>query len=56
MEYKRQYRDLPDEGKQKISASTKGKAKSYDHKLHISRGLKKYWSTVENRPTEGETR
>ena len=54
MEYKRQYRDLPDEVKQKISASTKGKAKSYDHKLHISQGMKKYWSTVESRPTEGE--
>ena len=26
MEYKRQYRDLPDEVKQKISASTKGKS------------------------------
>ena len=46
MEYKRQYRDLPDEVKQKISASTKGKAKSYDHKLHISQGMKKYWSGV----------
>ena len=31
MEYKRQYRDLPDEVKQKISASMKGRAKSYDH-------------------------
>ena len=56
MEYKRQYRDLPDEVKQKISASTKGKAKSYDHKLHISQGMKKYWSAVESRPTEGENR
>ncbi len=56
MEYKRQYRDLPDEVKQKISASTKGKAKSYDHKLHISQGMKKYWSKVESRPTEGEIR
>ncbi len=46
MEYKRQYRDLPDEVKQKISASTKGRAKSYDHKLHISQGMKKYWSSV----------
>ena len=55
MEYKRQYRDLPDEVKQKISASTKGKAKTYDHKLHISQGMKKYWQSVPNRPTaEGE--
>lgn len=47
MEYKRQYRDLPDEVKQKISASTKGRAKSYDHKQHISQGMKKYWATVQ---------
>ena len=47
MEYKRQYRDLPDEVKQKISASMKGRAKSYDHKQHISQGMKKYWSSVE---------
>lgn len=40
MEYKRQYRDLPDEVKQKISASTKGRAKSYDHKQHISQGMR----------------
>ena len=50
MEYKRQYRDLPDEVKQKISASTRGRAKSYDHKQHISRGMKKYWSSVPNKP------
>ena len=49
MEYKRQYRDLPDEVKQKISASTKGRAKSYDHKQHISQGMKKYWSSVPSR-------
>lgn len=49
MEYKRQYRDLPDEVKQRISASTKGKAKSYDHKQHISQGMKKYWRNVPSR-------
>ena len=46
MEYKRQYRDLPDGVKEKISASMKGRAKSYDHKQHISQGMKKYWSSV----------
>lgn len=46
MEYKRQYRDLPDEVKEKISASMKGRAKSYDHKQHISQGMKKYWPSV----------
>ncbi len=56
MEYKRQYRNLDDEVKQKISDSMRGRAKSYDHKQHISRGMKKYWQNVPNRPTEGETR
>jgi hypothetical protein len=49
MEYRRQYRDLPDEVKEKISASTKGRAKSYDHKQHISQGMKKYCSSVPNK-------
>lgn len=49
MEYKKECRDLPDEVKQKISAATKGKAKSYNHKLHISQGMKKYWSGVPSR-------
>ena len=49
MEYKRQYRDLPDEVKQKISASTKGKSKSYSHKEHIRQGMLKYWSGVQYR-------
>ena len=56
MEYKRQYRDLPNGVKEKISATMKGRAKSYDHKQHISQGMKKYWQNVPNRPTEGETR
>ena len=54
MEYKRQFRDLPDEVKQKISDATKGKAKSYDHKLHISQGMKKYWSGVPSRDRSHE--
>ena len=54
MEYKRQFRNLPDEVKQKISASTKGRAKSYDHKQHISQGMKKYWSGVSYRDRSSE--
>ncbi|MBO5582523.1 MAG: hypothetical protein J5948_08450 [Bacteroidales bacterium] len=49
MEYKRQYRDLPNGVKEKISATMKGRAKSYDHKQHISQGMKKYWSSVPSR-------
>ncbi len=45
-DYKRQYRDLEPEVRQKISDATKGKPKSYDHKLHISQAMTKYWSSV----------
>ena len=54
MEYKRQYRNFPDEVKQKISASTRGRAKSYDHKQHISQGMKKYWSNVPRKVQDHE--
>ena len=47
MEYKRHYRDLNDEVKQKISNATRGKAKSSAHKEHIRQGMLKYWSGVE---------
>lgn len=50
MEYKRQYSDLPNEVKEKISATMKGRAKSYNHKQHISQGMKKYWYSVPSKP------
>ncbi len=40
---KRQYRELDDSVKQKISQSNKCKAKSMIHRQHISQSLKKYW-------------
>ena len=45
-EYKRQYRECPDEVRQKISASLKNRPKSVLHKQNISNGLKDYWSSV----------
>ena len=54
MEYKRQFRDLPDTTKQKISASTKGKAKSSTHQEHIRKGKMKYWYGVEGRERRHE--
>lgn len=48
--YKRQYRQLDDETKQKISASTQGKPKSEEHKEHIRRGMINYWQGVPDRP------
>lgn len=54
MEYKRQYRQMDDVTKQKISQSLKGKSKSFSHKENIKQGLRNYWQTVPNRPTNEE--
>lgn len=43
---KRQYRELSDSVKTKISASTRNKAKSEQHKEHIRQGMLRYWGTV----------
>ena len=50
MNYKRQYRELDDETRQKISAANKGKSKSTDHKNHIRQGMIDYWKNVPHRP------
>ena len=47
---KRIYRELDAETKQKISVSSKGKAKTSSHKEHISQAMKRYWSTVPSKP------
>lgn len=54
MEYKRQFRQLSDETKQKISQSLKGRSKSMSHVENIKTGMKKYWKTVPNKPEEEE--
>ena len=51
-EYKRQYRELSDETKQKISNSSRNGPKSDQHKQHISQGMKDYWQNVPNRPDD----
>lgn len=48
---KRQYRELSDETKAKISQSMRGKSKSFTHKEAISNSLKDYWKTIPNKPT-----
>ena len=47
---KRIYRELDADTKQKISVSSRGKAKTSSHKEHISQAMKKYWSTVPSKP------
>ena len=53
MEYKRQYRELSDDTKQKISQANRNKPKSAEHRLHISQSLEKYWETVPHNPSAG---
>ena len=48
----REYRQLSDITKAKISQSMKGKVKSPTHKENISNGLKNYWQSVPDKPTE----
>ena len=48
--YKRQWRELGDEHKQKIRQSAEGKPKSAEHREHISQGLRDYWTTVPHKP------
>lgn len=50
--YKRQWRELSDEHKSRISKSCSGKPKSEEHKQHISQSMKDYWGTVEHRPED----
>ena len=53
--YKRQYRELDDETKEKLSQANKGKHKSIEHRNHISQSMIKYWKSVPNKPTSGGT-
>ncbi len=52
--YKRQYRQIDDETKMKISLTSRNKPKSELHKQHISQGMEEYWRTVPNRPDDNE--
>lgn len=45
-QYKRQYREMDDATKQKISQSLKGRSKTPTHCQAISNGLKKAWERI----------
>lgn len=47
--YKRKYRQLDDDVKQKISASSRNKPKSEITKERIRQGMLQYWETVPNK-------
>ena len=52
---KRQYRQLDDATKQKISQALKNRSKSMTHKENISNGMKEYWKGIPNKPTDGDS-
>lgn len=52
---KREYRELSDETKQKISNSSKGRPKSASHRQHISQSMTNYWKTIPNKPKTSAT-
>ena len=49
---KRQYRELSDVTKAKISQKLKGRSKGTTHKENISNGMREYWKTVQNKPKD----
>ena len=51
-EYKRQWRELEDSTKEKISKAMKGKSKSSYHKEHIRQSMLNYWQTVGHKPAQ----
>ena len=53
-EYKRQWRELEDSTKEKISKAMKGKSKSSYHKEHIRQSMLNYWSQVGHKPTQDD--
>ncbi len=52
--YKRQYRQMSDATKQKISSSLKGRTQSPTHTEKISNGLKDYWKNIPNSPINND--
>lgn len=52
--YKRQWRELEDSTKEKISKAMKGKSKSSYHKEHIRQSMLNYWQTVGHKPTQDD--
>ncbi len=54
-QHKRQWRELDDATRARISKSTQGKPKTEQHKQRISQAMKDYWQTIPHRPKSGIT-
>ena len=50
---KRQFRELNADTKQCISQGLKNRTLSDSHKQAISDGMRAYWSTIPNKPNDG---
>ena len=48
----RKYRELNADTKQRISQALKGRGLSDSHKQAISDGMRAYWATIPNNPSE----
>ena len=46
------YRELKDDTKQRISQGLKNRTLSDSHKQAISDGMRAYWATIPNKPSE----
>lgn len=51
----REFRELSDLTKQRISQSLTGRPLSDIHKANISKSMKDYWQTIPNKPTGEST-
>ena len=49
---KRKFRELNADTKQRISQSLKGRGLTDNHKQAISDGMRAYWATIPNKPSE----
>ncbi|MBQ3191191.1 MAG: hypothetical protein IJA95_10315 [Bacteroidaceae bacterium] len=52
IEMKRQFRQMDDATKLRISQRLKGRSMSDSHKQAISDGMKAYWAGIPNKPTK----
>lgn len=52
----RQFRQMDDATKLRISQKLSGRAMSDTHKQAISDGMKTYWATIPNAPTENNNK
>lgn len=50
--YKRQFREMPQETKDKISAKMRGRKLSQETKNRISQGQKKAWAKIPHQQTD----